>query len=127
MCAVAVVHAGCMDYPYLWFTWDPKSKQDKVKVTNFEKIAKNLNFKILLDLLHATHLLNLFDKMYKYEMDLTRTVGAAERTPDAGRTDGVKQLRCVWGIMIYLLTRLPDPLASIRSPTYVVNSHTENL
>ena len=26
--------------------------------------------------------------MYKYEMDPTRTVGATERTPDAGRTDG---------------------------------------
>ena len=23
------------DYPYWWFTSDPKSKQDKVKVTNF--------------------------------------------------------------------------------------------
>ena len=27
-------------------------------------------------------------KMYKYEMDPTRTVGATERTRDAGRTDG---------------------------------------
>ena len=26
--------------------------------------------------------------MYQYEMDLTRTVGATERTQDGGRTDG---------------------------------------
>ena len=38
--------------------------------------------------LHATRLLKLLDKMYKYEMDPTRTVGAIERTRDAGRTDG---------------------------------------
>ena len=38
--------------------------------------------------LHATHLLKLLDKMYKYEMDPTRTVDATEQTRDAGRTDG---------------------------------------
>ena len=38
--------------------------------------------------LHPTHLLNLLDKMCKYEMDATRTVGATEQTQDAGRTDG---------------------------------------
>ena len=32
--------------------------------------------------------MKLLDKMYKYEMDPTRTVGATERTRDAGRTDG---------------------------------------
>ena len=37
---------------------------------------------------HMTHLLELLDKMYKYEMEPTRTVGATERTQDAGRTDG---------------------------------------
>ena len=31
-------------YPYKWFTSEPKSKQDKAKVTNFKKIAKNSNF-----------------------------------------------------------------------------------
>ena len=35
-----------------------------------------------------THILKLLDKMYKYEMDPTRTVGATERTQDAGQTDG---------------------------------------
>ena len=50
--------------------------------------------------------------MYEYEMDPTRTVGATERTRDAGRTDGrtdgqtewnqytPQQLRCVGGIII---------------------------
>ena len=35
-----------------------------------------------------TRLLKLLDKMYEYEMDQTRTVGATERKRDAGRTDG---------------------------------------
>ena len=38
--------------------------------------------------LRTTHLLKLLDKMHKYEMDPARTVGATERTRDAGRTDG---------------------------------------
>ena len=29
----------------------------------------------------------MLDKMYRYEMDPTRTVGATEQTRDAGRTD----------------------------------------
>ena len=62
------------------FTSDPKSKQDKVKVRNFKKLPKILNFDILQETLHATHLLKLLDKMYKYEMDPTRTVGVTERT-----------------------------------------------
>ena len=40
----------------------------------------------MLETLHATHLLKLLGKMYKYEMDPIRTVGATERTCDAGRT-----------------------------------------
>ena len=32
--------------------------------------------------------MKLLGKMYKYEMDPTRTVGATERTCDVGRTDG---------------------------------------
>ena len=35
-----------------------------------------------------THLLKLLDKMYKYEMDPTRTVGATEWTRDVGQMDG---------------------------------------
>ena len=55
---------------------------------NFLKIAKNSNFEILQETLHVTHLLKLLDKMCKYETDPTRTVGATERTRDAGRMDG---------------------------------------
>ena len=54
----------------------------------FKKIAKYSNFEILQETLHATHLLKLLDKMYKFETDPTRTVGTTERTRDAGRTDG---------------------------------------
>ena len=66
------------------------------------QILKNSikNIQILRETLHATHLLKLFDKMCKYEMDPSRTVGATERTQDAGRmdrrtdgrTDGVKPI-----------------------------------
>ena len=45
-------------------------------------------FKILQETLHVTHLLKLLDKMYKYEMDPTRTVGVTEQTWNAGRMDG---------------------------------------
>ena len=56
------------------------------EIYKFKKIAKNLSFEILQESLNTTHLLQLFDKMYKYEID--PTVGATERTQDAGRTDG---------------------------------------
>ena len=46
------------------------------------------NFEILQEPSHEAHLLKLLDKMYKYEMDPTRTIGAAEQTRDAGQTDG---------------------------------------
>ena len=49
-------------------------------------MAKNSNFEILQETLHVTLLLML-DKMYKYEMNPTRTVGATERTRNAGRMD----------------------------------------
>ena len=48
------------------------------------KIAKSSNFKILQYILHAIYLLKLLDKMYKYDLDPTRTVGATEWTQDAG-------------------------------------------
>ena len=54
----------------------------------FLKTTKNLKFEILHETLHATHLLMLLHKMYKYEMNPTRTVGATEQTRDAGQTDG---------------------------------------
>ena len=52
------------------------------------KNCQKYNFEILPETLHATHLLKLLDKMYKYEMDPTKTVDATERTRDGGRTDG---------------------------------------
>ena len=45
-------------------------------------MAKNENLEILQETLQMTHLPKLLDKMCKYEMDPTRTVGAT------GRTDG---------------------------------------
>ena len=51
-------------------------------------MAKNSNYDILQETLHLTHLLKLLDKMYKYEMDPTRTVGTTEWTQDVGPTDG---------------------------------------
>ena len=54
----------------------------------FEKIAKNSNIEIFQETLHVTHLLKLPDKMYKYEKDPTRTVGATEWKQDAGQMDG---------------------------------------
>ena len=38
--------------------------------------------------LQATDLLKLLDKMYKYEMDPSRTVDTTERTRDVGQMDG---------------------------------------
>ena len=75
-----------------------KVKTRQSQSYKFKKIAKNSNFKILQETLHATHLLKLLDKMCKYEMDPTRSVGTTERTRDAGRcgtdrrTDRVKPI-----------------------------------
>ena len=71
------------DYPYHWVILDPKSKEDKVKVTNF----KNSNFWILKRALQATHLLKLLDKMCKYEMDPMSIVEDTERTRFCPQTD----------------------------------------
>ena len=46
--------------------------------------------------LHMTHLLKWFDKMYKYGMDPTRTVGVTERTRDVRRADGPMDGRTEW-------------------------------
>ena len=64
-------------YPCYWVKLDPKSKEDKVKVTNLKNSPK---FKILKQALHATHLLKLLDKMCKYEMDPTSIIEDTERT-----------------------------------------------
>ena len=84
----------------------PGQNKTKSKLQTL-KIAKYSNFEILQETLHATHLLIFLDKMYKYEMDPTRTVSATERARDTGRTDGqmdgvkpvyAQQLHCAGGI-----------------------------
>ena len=75
------------DYPYHWVILDPKSKEDKVKVTNLKKFVKISNFLILKRALHATHLLKLLDKMCKYEMDPMSIVEDTERTRFCPQTD----------------------------------------
>ena len=77
----------------------PTQNKTKSKLQNF-KNAKNSNLKILQETLHATHLLKLLDNMYKYEMDPTRTVGATERTRDAGRTEGRTDGRTEWNFIV---------------------------
>ena len=44
--------------------------------------------KILQETSHATHLLKLLKKMYKHEMEPTKTVGGTEQTRDTGQKDG---------------------------------------
>ena len=75
------------DYPYHWVILDPKSKEDKVKVTNFKKSP--INFWILKWALHTTHLLKLLNKMCKYEMDPMSIVEDTERTRFCPQTDKV--------------------------------------
>ena len=116
--------------------------QVKTKQTEsykLKKIAKYSKFEILHKTLHAAHLLKLLDKMYKYEMDPTRTVGATERTHDAGWTDGQTnkrtdrpmewnqytppQLRCARGmiIMIKFPYTYMHPQASIKVLSYLIH------
>ena len=66
----------------------PNQNTTKSKLQILKKLPKIQILKILPDTLHTTHLLKLLDKIYKYEMDPTRTAGATERTGDAGWTDG---------------------------------------
>ena len=47
-----------------------------------------LQIHILQETYYATHPLKLLDKMYKYEMDPTRTVSTTEQKRDVGRMDG---------------------------------------
>ena len=81
------------DYPYYWFISDPKSKQDKVKITNLPKIQFVKNFA---KTLNATHLLKQLNKMCKYEMDLASTVEVTERTRFCPQMDGQNDGRTSW-------------------------------
>ena len=51
---------------------------------------------ILQKTLNATYLLKLLGKMYEYEMDPTRILGATERTYDVGRTRDGRGMDTGW-------------------------------
>ena len=63
----------------------PSQNKTKSKLQIKKKMPK---IQILKETLHRTHLLKLLDKMYQYEMDPTRIVGATEWTRDAGWKEG---------------------------------------
>ena len=66
----------------------PSQNKTKSKLQILKKkITQNSNFEILQETLHVTHLLKLLDKMYKHEMDPTRTVGRYRADTGCG-TDG---------------------------------------
>ena len=68
------------DYPYHRVILDPKSKEDKVKVTNWKNSPK-------FQFWNRHHLLKLLDKMCKYEMDPMSIVEDTERTRFCPQTD----------------------------------------
>ena len=85
----------------------PSQNKTKSKLQVLKKLRK---IEILQETLYATHLPKLLGKMYKYEMDPTGTVGATERTCDAGRTrdertdtrtDGVKPIYPINFVVYY--------------------------
>ena len=51
--------------------WIPSQKKAKSKL-QIQRICQNLKFLILKQILHATHLLKLLDKMHKYETNMDR-------------------------------------------------------
>ena len=65
-------------YPYNWVILNPKSTEDKVKVTNIY---------IWKQTLHATYLVKLFDKICKFQMDPTSIIEDTERTRFCPQTD----------------------------------------
>ena len=65
----------------------PKSKQDKVKVTNLKNFPKLYFFFTLKKVVHATQLLKLLDKVCKYEMNPVSIVENTERPPFCPQTD----------------------------------------
>ena len=82
---------------------------DWSKITTMHRIPMMVNSSLQVkfvraqETLYSTRLLKLLDKMYKYQMDPTKTVRATERTRDAGRTDGRSETNIhpndfvVWG------------------------------
>ena len=66
--------------------FDPKSKQDKVKVTNLKNLPKSKTFWKKKKTLHTTQLKLLYN-MYKHEMDPVSILEDAERTRFCPQTD----------------------------------------
>ena len=64
----------------------PSQNKTKSKLPILKKLPKMQILKFCKQI-YMPHILKLPDKMYKYEMDPTRTVGATEWIRDAGRTD----------------------------------------
>ena len=67
--------------------WHQIPSQNKTK-SNLQMSKKLPKIQILQETLHTTQLRKLLDKMCKYEMDPTRTVGATELIRDVRQTDG---------------------------------------
>ena len=77
------------DYPYYWVILDPYwVKRRQSQSYKFKEFAELSNFWILKQMLHATHLLKLLDKMCKYEMYPTSFVEVTERTRFCPQMDG---------------------------------------
>ena len=87
-CLRSEIHTAATWLPILVIHIRSQVKRKQSQSYKFKKIAKNSNFEILQETLHKTNPLKLLDKMYKYEMDPSKTVGTTERTQGAGRTDG---------------------------------------
>ena len=83
------------DYPYYWVILDPKLKEDSQSY-KFKDFAKISNLWILKQTLHATHLLKLLDKIWKYEMDPMSIVEDTERTRFCPQTDKRMDGRTRW-------------------------------
>ena len=60
--------------------WIPSQRRQRQSY-KFKELAKISIFLILKQALHMTHLLELFDKMCKHEMDLIGIVEDTKRTP----------------------------------------------
>ena len=75
------------DYPYHRVILNPKSKEDKVKVTNLKNSPKFQIYEFWKKALQATHFLKLLDKMCKYEMDPMSIVEDTEWTRFCPQTD----------------------------------------
>ena len=75
------------------------------------------------DTLRRLVIISVLDKMCKYEMDPSRTVGATERTRAAGRTDGVKPKCTIISLIkfkIWPRTSFNIDIIFLRSPRLLV-------